>query len=184
MSIAIEPSSFAANTELRLEIVAGGKYIDQAADWPIGSVASATVSSVPPYVASLSYLGVAWLDTFSPGGIRFTVVSGSVLITNVVLDALFPHPGPGGNRVTSHRLLTFAPQPGPHLSSTSLGANRARFTWPTNAVGYSLEHTTSLPAVNPWLWVPMTNSAAVVGAEFAVDLELTNGPGFFRLRRR
>jgi hypothetical protein len=184
MSFAVDPSLFESNSQLRFEIIAGGKYTDQMGDWWITPVASAVVTSVPPVTATLNYSGLAWLDTFSPGGIRFTALTGSVLITNVVLEAWIPHPGPGGTGATSHRRLAFVPQPAPMLHAVRSGANQVRITWPTNAFEYSLEQTANLPQANPWLWTVVTNAGQVVGAEFSIDLDLTDPPVFFRLRKR
>ena len=74
--------------------------------------------------------------------------------------------------------LTLAP--GPLLSITRLGSSQVRISWPTSAPGYNLETATSLPAS---AWTTVTDSPAVVGDSFLLDLDSTAAAGFFRLRK-
>jgi hypothetical protein len=54
-----------------------------------------------------------------------------------------------------------------------------RLAWTTNAAGFGLEAASSLPAST---WNPITNTPALDGEQFTVDLELGGAPQFFRLR--
>jgi hypothetical protein len=182
-SFAIDPASFQTGSQLRYEIVGGGLYEDACCCFDVGPLASAVLTSSPPSSASLSYSGVAWLDIFYPGGIRFTMISGSLIITNITLEARIPHPGPSGSRSDSHHLLSFSPVPAPLLQITGLDTFQARVSWPSSATAYILEFAINLPA-SPCGWQRATNSPVVLGNHNALDFDSSKGARFFRLRRR
>jgi hypothetical protein len=53
--------------------------------------------------------------------------------------------------------------------------------WTTNAAGFALEATSTLPAPT---WNPVTNTPVLAGEQFAVLLEMGSAPQFFRLRKQ
>jgi hypothetical protein len=67
---------------------------------------------------------------------------------------------------------------GPVLNVQSLGA-QVVISWPTNAVGLSLESITDLSSGN---WSPVTNAPAVVGDQYSVTNNVSIGSQFYRLR--
>lgn len=68
----------------------------------------------------------------------------------------------------------------PALDIVSLGSGSLQIAWPTNAPGYTLEYATSLPAQ---VWNTVTNSVAINGDLFTVELESTAAKCFYRLRK-
>ena len=87
-----------------------------------------------------------------------------------------------GGAYEAHDILSWSLTlaPGPLLSITRLGSSQVRISWPTSAPGYNLETATSLPAS---AWTTVTDSPAVVGDSFLLDLDSTAAAGFFRLRK-
>ncbi len=73
-----------------------------------------------------------------------------------------------------------ASPPDPVLSISRAGAGLVEISWPTNAVGYSLEAVARLPAT---LWRPVTNSPSVNGDLFTVQMETTESCQVYRLRK-
>lgn len=71
---------------------------------------------------------------------------------------------PGGYRLEIHRLEEL----------------QTLVTWSTNASGYVLESTPSLPAVT---WSVVTNAVEIVGNKFAVTVDTTDAQQFFRLHK-
>jgi hypothetical protein len=67
---------------------------------------------------------------------------------------------------------------GPVLNVQSLGA-QVVISWPTNAVGLSLESTTDLSSGN---WSLVTNAVVVVGDQYSVTNNISAGSRFYRLR--
>jgi hypothetical protein len=70
--------------------------------------------------------------------------------------------------------------PPPSLDILQLDASTVELSWPTNAVGFNLVSTTSLPAT---LWDPVTNNAVVNGDFFTVQVTLDLSRRFFRLQK-
>ena len=70
--------------------------------------------------------------------------------------------------------------PPPSLDVFQVDATSVQLSWPTNAVGYALESSTHLPAQ---LWSPVTNSIAIHGDFFTVQLDTAGLHRFFRLRK-
>jgi hypothetical protein len=65
------------------------------------------------------------------------------------------------------------------LGITSSAPCQATLVWPTNAAGFALETTFSLPAS---AWNVVTDAPAIVGNLFNVTVPATNPHQFFRLR--
>lgn len=65
------------------------------------------------------------------------------------------------------------------LSCACYGTNIVLW-WPTNAVGFELEYTTNLPAIN---WVPIATTPVIVGNRFIVTNAITDLSRFYRLRK-
>lgn len=70
--------------------------------------------------------------------------------------------------------------PPPVLEIAPVSERTIQLSWPTNHSGFSLEVSTSLVAA---AWTPVTNIVAANGDRFTVELETTQFPGFFRLRK-
>ena len=64
--------------------------------------------------------------------------------------------------------------------SISTVANQIQLGWTTNAVGFSVETTSSLPGVS---WLPFTAQPTVVGDKYIVPVDRTSVSMFFRLRK-
>lgn len=105
------------------------------------------------------------------GSVRFSMLTGSVVLKSFTLDLFL---GRGG--VNAHWSQTIVP--GPRLSIAMTGASQAQIRWPTNAPGYGLEFASSLPA-SGWTWV--TNAPAVIGDSFVVTVQQDAAVRFFRL---
>jgi hypothetical protein len=69
--------------------------------------------------------------------------------------------------------------PVPQLRIRVVGQSQVAISWPTNAEGFSLDYTSSLPAST---WLP-TSSPVVMGGEFFVTVSSLFEQQFFRLRR-
>ena len=54
-------------------------------------------------------------------------------------------------------------------------------TWPTNAVGFTLQSTTNLTP--PVSWVDVTNPPALLGGQWTVTNSFSGGAQYFRLRK-
>jgi hypothetical protein len=93
-------------------------------------------------------------------------------------------PPPTWNPTGSDVALLFAVDgmpvvvPVPRLIISFADNEHAHITWPTNASGYSLQFTTSLPAP---AWTTITNTPTVIGDRFAQIVDTTVGAKFYRL---
>jgi hypothetical protein len=65
------------------------------------------------------------------------------------------------------------------LAITNSSPLQATISWPTNANGFFLESTPSLPSA---AWTPLTNTATIIGAQFTVPVAMTNTQQYFRLQ--
>jgi hypothetical protein len=70
--------------------------------------------------------------------------------------------------------------PPPVLEIFPMDAATLQLSWPVNAASYALEFTTNLPAQ---AWSPVTNSVVTNADLLTVDLEITGGQRWFRLRK-
>jgi hypothetical protein len=68
----------------------------------------------------------------------------------------------------------------PALSILRIGISQARTSWPTNAVGFTLEFTTSLATP---MWTADTNTQTVIGDQLTVTTDSTIGQRYYRLRK-
>jgi hypothetical protein len=182
---AIDPASLATNSELRYEIVAGGLYEGSPAEgcYSVTAATGATLRASSPSAVSISLSGDVWISVFYPGGIRFRMLSGAATITNVTMDARIPHPGPGGARYDAHHRLSFSPAAGPVLKVTRSGLAQVRLNWPSNFPNYMIEMATNVPSP-PCEWKRLTNTPAMNGGEWYLELDGLGATTFFRLRRR
>jgi len=110
--------------------------------------------------------GRAWQDF--QGVFRVTMLSGSAVL-----------PGFFGSVVTTNALYSLKVQVAPRLVAAR-SSSQIRLSWTTNASGYRLESTDSLPASG---WSTVTNSTTVSGGEFVVDVGQVPLRRYFRLRR-
>ncbi len=72
-----------------------------------------------------------------------------------------------------------ASPPKPSLEIVRAGAN-LQLSWPTNATGYTLISATNVPANT---WYPVTNTPAINGELFTVDITPAEPLRLFRLRK-
>jgi hypothetical protein len=70
-------------------------------------------------------------------------------------------------------------QPSPSLAVRVVGTNVV-VSWPTNALGFSLQSSTNLTAAS---WSNVTNTAAIVGTNYSVTLGARQQKQFFRLKK-
>jgi hypothetical protein len=73
----------------------------------------------------------------------------------------------------------FSLAPLPSLSITAVSVGQVQIAWPSAAIGYTLEQSTSL--VPPVLWSPVTNEVNSVAGQNTVTIVATNSPVFYRL---
>ena len=66
------------------------------------------------------------------------------------------------------------------LLTLLLAGNNVVASWPTNAVGFTLESATNLPAVS---WTSNSTSPVIVNGQFTVTDAITGGQKFYRLRK-
>lgn len=64
------------------------------------------------------------------------------------------------------------------LAIRKVGSSQVCFSWPTNAVGFSLEFTTDL---STQAWTSNTNTPVIIGNQFTVTVDSTAGQRFYRL---
>lgn len=76
--------------------------------------------------------------------------------------------------------LALSLTPFPVLQITNLGAS-LQISWPTSAIGYQLENTTTLRS--PASWLPVTNPVSVVGGQNAVGVTPSAPSAFYRLKQ-
>ena len=68
----------------------------------------------------------------------------------------------------------------PTLNSKPSG-NDLILSWPTNAVGFTLQSTPDLTP--PVTWIDSTNPRVVIGAQFTVTSTPSGSAQFYRLRK-
>jgi hypothetical protein len=76
--------------------------------------------------------------------------------------------------------LVDASIPPPALAIAPLGGGLIEISWPVEAVDYSLECATNLPAA---AWSPVTNAVVVNGTQCTVQLEAAASQQMYRLRK-
>jgi len=109
------------------------------------------------------------------GAIRFRMISGSVTVDRVMLQAIVVGPSLSSYEVYSS---SFVPGPGPRMSAALVGSATVQITWPTNFTDHVLEYATNLPAT---VWDPVTNQVATIGDRFSVTLETDAAQRVYRL---
>ena len=68
----------------------------------------------------------------------------------------------------------------PVLAISQVDVGSIEVSWPTNAIGYTLESATSIPAT---VWSPVTNNVAINVDLFTVQLEAAGPQRMYRLRK-
>jgi hypothetical protein len=71
----------------------------------------------------------------------------------------------------------------PTLSIAQTASDSVSLDWPTTAIGYRLESTSTLPANPLPSWTPVTNGTAILNGRYFVTNVLGSSNRFFRLRR-
>ncbi|MDQ6631660.1 MAG: hypothetical protein M3Y82_07860, partial [Verrucomicrobiota bacterium] len=69
--------------------------------------------------------------------------------------------------------------PGPQLNFARTG-NQLVLSWPTNAVGFTLQSITNLTSTN---WISSTNLPVILGGQYTVTNNLSSGSRFYRLKK-
>jgi hypothetical protein len=110
------------------------------------------------------------------GAIRFRMVTGSVQVDSVSLQAIVSGPSLSSYDVCSS---SFVPGSGPRLSIAPVG-EATRITWLTNFTGYVLECATNLPASE---WNTVTNRVATAGDRFSVTIAPDAALRVYRLHK-
>jgi hypothetical protein len=122
------------------------------------------------------YVGIPVFDTHpiwnlvggSPG------VAYSLILKLHDVNGIYPDSAPV--------VLSFTPAVAPvALAIGQTASNVVTLSWSTNAAGWALESTA---AVTPTAWKPVTNSVAIVGANFSLNLSIAQPQQYFRLRQQ
>ena len=137
-------------------------------------ICSGTVTSASPRTLACNVPG-AWQPLH--GAIRFKMVTGSVTVDTVRLQAIVIGPSLSSYEVYSS---SFVPGPGPRMSAALVGSATVQITWPTNFTDHVLEYATNLPAT---VWDPVTNQVATIGDRFSVTLETDAAQRVYRLHK-
>lgn len=108
-------------------------------------------------------------------------VSGNFPFTNA--SALFNSKRNGTNDAFLAKILGDAPaaSPVPPALTTSISGNGIQLAWPQSASGYVLESNTNLESSSSW--VPAGLPVTTTNGTQQVQVPMTNGSLFFRLRR-
>jgi hypothetical protein len=134
-------------------------------------------SGTAPLGSSLTfacYAPGAWQQ--QRGAIRFTMVTGSVTVDSVRLQAIVSGPSLSSYEVYS---TDFVPA-WPRLSIARVGSATAQITWATNFTDYGLEYATNLPAT---VWAPVTNRVTTNGDILSVTIDRDAAQRLYRLRK-
>jgi hypothetical protein len=126
---------------------------------------------------------------FSPNTDIYTITTSTTLIgitgirLEMLSDASLPLNGPGrssgnGNFVLTEMTVETMPEPLPQLRITVPAPSEAALSWPTNADGFALVTTFSLPASS---WIAVTNVPVILGSSFSVTVPAPNAQQYFRL---
>ncbi|MGI8964793.1 MAG: choice-of-anchor tandem repeat GloVer-containing protein, partial [Limisphaerales bacterium] len=83
--------------------------------------------------------------------------------------------GPGSSDGTVFRLV----MPGPQLNFARTG-NQLILSWPTNAVGFTLQSITNLTSTN---WINSTDCPIILGGQYTVTNNRSSGSRFYRLKK-
>ena len=137
-------------------------------------ICSGTVTSGSPLTLACNVPG-AWQQLH--GAIRFRMVTGSVTVDTVRLQAIVSGPSLSSYEVYSS---SFVPGPGPRLSLSLVSSAAAQITWATNFTDHVLEYAANLPAT---AWNPVTNQVTTTGDRFSVTLETDAAQRVYRLRK-
>ena len=68
----------------------------------------------------------------------------------------------------------------PSIQFRKIGPLNAELSWPTNAVGWNVQSSISLPGTT---WQVLANNPAIVGTNYTVTVGITNAQQFFRLHK-
>ena len=167
--VPIGPSGMAFLGDTNNFVTLGKKRISALAD---AGVIQATVAFAPgetnvtlvAYAPSLPYAGAL---SGLLGAVSYDPAA-HLLSLNVT---------PGGS-ATATVALSLSPLP--FLQITNLGAS-VQISWPTSAIGYQLENTTTLQPSNTW--VPVTNPVNVLGNQNSVGVTPSTPSVFYRLKQ-
>lgn len=155
---------------------AGNVYV---ANYSANTIVKFTPAGVRSTFASAN-LNYPWGLAFDSGGYLYVANFGGGIVK-------FAPDGSSSNFAsypTAHSPTFMAIQPGlsvfVSLSAQQSGSNII-LSWPTNAVGYTLQSASSLGP--PVTWIDCTNTPAVVGTSFTMTNDASAGSQFYRLKR-
>jgi hypothetical protein len=167
--VPIGPSGMAFLGDTNKFVTLGKKRISTLAD---AGVIQATVLFAPGET-NVTLIGYApslpYADAFSGsiGGVNYDPAA-HIFSLNVTPNSL------------QTATLALSLSPFPFLQITNLGAS-IQISWPTSAIGYQLENTTTLQS--PSNWVPVTNPVSVTGNQNAVGISPATSSVFYRLKQ-
>lgn len=166
--------TFSAGESLRIEMIEDSEFGN--------SIGSQTFNG-PLDGGQMDVLG-AWPD--KQGAVRLTMLSGSIIITNLTLISSFQGPS-GLALIYQTNIVNFSPStPGPRLTvdnSYTWLFGVSYLLWPTNAVGYQIEESEALPQS---LWRPVTNFIGTIDTNHFYEIPVYGGAPpqrYYRLRK-
>jgi hypothetical protein len=136
-------------------------------------ICSGTVTLGSPLTLACNVPG-AWQQL--RGVIRFQMVTGSVTVDTVTLQAIVSGPSLSSYEVYSS---SFAPV-WPRLSLARTGSAAVQILWATNLADYGLKYATNLPAT---VWNPVTNHVTTTGDRLSVTVDTDPAQRVFRLHK-
>ena len=98
--------------------------------------------------------------------------TGTNVITVTALDA-------AGNTGQATLTVTYNPPPPPSLQISRSG-NLIVLSWLTNAVGFTMEYATNLPATS---WISNSSPPAIVSGQYTVTNTISENARFYRLQK-
>jgi hypothetical protein len=125
---------------------------------------------------------LAQYDLANPSGTNtFILPAGSYALdslSGVSFDAVFGNPPAASYSSSFSSDWSFSAAA--LLAISFLDNEHAQIKWPTNATGYALQSTANLAAP---AWAAITETPAVIGESFVLNLDATVGSKFYRLWR-
>jgi hypothetical protein len=163
--LTVDGSSVQAGDLLRFEMFESGT--NQA------PACSGTNESGAPFTLSCIALG-AWQD--QQGTVRLSMMSGSITINSINLEAIVSGPSLSSYDVYSTNLVLLPP---PQLSIARAASDSVKISWSTNYPDYSPEEAVGIPSGD---WRSVTNTITTAADRFSVEVPIAD-QRFYRLRR-
>jgi hypothetical protein len=167
-TLTVDDSTFQNGDALLYEM-----FEESESDTPI---CSAIMTSIPPSTVTCQVAG-SWQDL--QGYLRLTMLSGSLTVTSLTVRVV-----KSGPSLSSYDIYasTFAPAPGPKLSTVRSG-DKLIVSWPQRGTnGYDLQVATNLSGTI--LWQNVTNAIYPLGTNNYSINDISAPLQIFRLRAR